>query len=280
MDMLCVAAESDPYGYVLVNGQEPTLIDLCRITGEVENVVAPALAELERNGVFSRDRSGRIFCRRMVRESKIKKISEKNGKLGGNPALLANGATYSDETIKSQGVNPDDNPTDNREDNRDDNGGVGPSGLRPESSKEKEKESSKKKKIDEQFHELWVLFPRRVAKGQALIAYRAARKKTDATTIAEAVKRFAAECADREERFIAHPASWLNGERWLDGISTSEARPALTAEQQAEIVWRRRIESFLQNGSWSGHYGFPPDDPHCYAPEHLLIEYGFREKPE
>ena len=42
------------------------------------------LQELELNGVFSRDRRGVIYCRRMVRAEK----SRSNGRLGGNPNLL------------------------------------------------------------------------------------------------------------------------------------------------------------------------------------------------
>ena len=45
------------------------------------------LAELELNGVFSRDRRGRIYSRRMVRDAKRSEEGRKHGRLGGNPSL-------------------------------------------------------------------------------------------------------------------------------------------------------------------------------------------------
>lgn len=105
MDLLCVAAEADPTGYVLVNGRTPTTTDLARLTGEPEAALQSALEELERNGVFSRDRNGRIYNRRMVRDIKRIANNRKNGKLGGNPNL-------SKQTEKSRSDNPSDNPSD------------------------------------------------------------------------------------------------------------------------------------------------------------------------
>ncbi|MEJ0094534.1 MAG: hypothetical protein WDN46_14195 [Methylocella sp.] len=45
------------------------------------------LLELERNGVFSRDRKGVIYSRRIVRDEKKSSLARKNGKNGGNPSL-------------------------------------------------------------------------------------------------------------------------------------------------------------------------------------------------
>lgn len=105
MDCLCIAAEADPTGYVLVNGRTPTTTDLARLTGEPEAAVQSALEELERNGVFSRDRNGRIYNRRLVRDARRIANNRKNGKLGGNPKLLA-------ENVNPVSVNPPDNPPD------------------------------------------------------------------------------------------------------------------------------------------------------------------------
>ena len=57
------------------------------MTGATEAEVSGLLAELERNGVFSRDRRGRIHSRRMVRDAKRSKEGRKHGRLGGNPSL-------------------------------------------------------------------------------------------------------------------------------------------------------------------------------------------------
>lgn len=89
MDMLCIAAESDPTGYVLVNGRTLTATDLARLTGAPEADVQSALAELDLNGVFSRDRNGRIYNRRMVRDARAFAEARKYGKEGGNPKLTS-----------------------------------------------------------------------------------------------------------------------------------------------------------------------------------------------
>lgn len=87
MEMLCLAAEADPIGYVIVGQRPATATDLARLTGASESEVESLLTELDRNGVFSRDRKGRVFCRRMVRDARMSAAAKKNGKMGGNPAL-------------------------------------------------------------------------------------------------------------------------------------------------------------------------------------------------
>lgn len=103
--MLCIAAEADPTGYVLVNGRTPTTTDLARMTGEPEAVIQSALEELDRNGVFSRDRKDRIYSRRIVRDEKTSEKNRKNGRGGGNPTLWA-------ESEKPRPLKPPDKPPD------------------------------------------------------------------------------------------------------------------------------------------------------------------------
>jgi hypothetical protein len=101
--MLCVAASHDPTGYVCVAGRSLGVTDLAILTGASETQVNALFAELERNGVFSRDRTGRIYSRRMVRDARVSAKNRKNGKLGGNPNL-------SNYRRKSAPVNPPVNP--------------------------------------------------------------------------------------------------------------------------------------------------------------------------
>jgi hypothetical protein len=101
MRMLCIAASHDPIGYVAVAGRALEATDIARMTGGSEGDVQTLLAELDRNGVCSRDRHGRIYSRRMVRDAKAAAMARKNGKLGGNPSLS-----------KHKGNQPWDNPPD------------------------------------------------------------------------------------------------------------------------------------------------------------------------
>ena len=69
MDMLCVAAQHEPVGYLCVNGESLEACDMARIAGVEEALATSLMAELARNGVYSRDRRGRLYSRRMVRDA-------------------------------------------------------------------------------------------------------------------------------------------------------------------------------------------------------------------
>ena len=90
MRMLCIAAQHDPIGYVAVAGLPLSVTDLARLTGASETEAEALLVDLERNGVFSRDRLGRIYSRRLIKDAKASAEAKKNGKLGGNPNLWNN----------------------------------------------------------------------------------------------------------------------------------------------------------------------------------------------
>lgn len=105
MRMLCVAAENDPTGYVAINGRPLGVTDIARLAGVTETEAAELLEDLSRNGVFSRDRNGCIYSRRMVRDEKRRKLNKKLGKMGGNPSLC-----------KDKGNPARVNPQDNRGD--------------------------------------------------------------------------------------------------------------------------------------------------------------------
>lgn len=87
IDMLCIAAQADPIGYLTVKKVPLTVKDIARMVGESEPETETLIAELERNGVFSRDRNGTIFSRRIVRDVKKARTAQNNGKLGGNPSI-------------------------------------------------------------------------------------------------------------------------------------------------------------------------------------------------
>lgn len=90
MDMLCIAGQHDPIGYVAVGGRGLDSTALARMTGGSESEVSALLAELEQNGVFSRDRHGRVYSRRMVADAKKQAAARDFGKEGGNPKLGVN----------------------------------------------------------------------------------------------------------------------------------------------------------------------------------------------
>jgi hypothetical protein len=105
--MLCIAAAHDPIGYVAVAGKGLDETSLARLTGCLESEVTSLVGELERNGVFSRDRHGRIYSRRMIADAKKAAIARKNGKNGGNPTLSGKRTiSASDKGEVKAGVKP------------------------------------------------------------------------------------------------------------------------------------------------------------------------------
>lgn len=87
MRILCICAKADPVGYLTVEGNALTHDDLSLLIGRPVSEIVPLMNELSTRGVSSRDASGRIYNRRMVRDCKKTAVAKKNGKLGGNPSL-------------------------------------------------------------------------------------------------------------------------------------------------------------------------------------------------
>lgn len=88
------------------------------------------------------------------------------------------------------------------------------------------------------FEDFWQAYPRKIGKGQARRAWRTAMAKVSVEVVMQALRtqRF-----DARERFVPHPATWLNGERWLDepGAGDPVLRAAGVAEQtpQPDPAW-------------------------------------------
>ena len=70
--------------------------------------------------------------------------------------------------------------------------------------------------INAQFDEFWAAYPRKKGKGQARKAFEKALEKTDLVTILAGVASYVANEDLSNPQFVAHPSTWLNGERWDD----------------------------------------------------------------
>jgi hypothetical protein len=73
----------------------------------------------------------------------------------------------------------------------------------------------------EAFSKFYEVYPRHVARQAALNAWSELSPDAELTaTIMTAVARYADQVNDTEQRFILHPASWLNQARWTDEPAT------------------------------------------------------------
>ncbi|MGW3166949.1 hypothetical protein ACWC9Q_29645 [Streptomyces sp. NPDC001142] len=90
---------------------------------------------------------------------------------------------------------------------------------------------------DPQFAEFWAAYPRKVAKGTARAAWAKALKRgADPAQVIAAATRSAAHhrTAQTETRYIPHPATWLNGERYDDEPEPAPAPPNTPTNRYAD----------------------------------------------
>lgn len=80
--------------------------------------------------------------------------------------------------------------------------------------------------VTEEFETFYSLYPRRVGKPRALIAYRQARKKVEAQVILAGLRRYAAWLGPKPDlTYVKHPSTWLNQECWADDLPTRRGSP-------------------------------------------------------
>lgn len=87
IECLCLMHEAEPYGYLTINGRALDAGHLAKLTGMAEARIGELMAELETAGVFSRNRQGTVYSRRMIRDARRLRAARANGRKGGNPNL-------------------------------------------------------------------------------------------------------------------------------------------------------------------------------------------------
>lgn len=199
IELMCVAHEAENYGVLAINGRPMTIQQIARSVGESVPAVTKLMGELEGAGVFSRDETGSVFSRRMVKDERLRDVRAAAGRLGGNPNLLK------------------------QMDNQDDK-----QNLTPSSSSSTSVDTPQVP--DDLFDRFWASYPRHTAK-------QAARKAWDRLKLAANDPRIPAiraglarakaskEWAKDGGEFIPHPATWLNGKRWEDEYTPANVIP-------------------------------------------------------
>ncbi|WP_052741707.1 cyclic nucleotide-binding domain-containing protein [Kiloniella litopenaei] len=101
LEMICIMHEAG--GYLEINGSNVTTSALASLSGSTPEEVTALLGELEEAGVFSRDRKGRLYSRRMLRDLKKSSVARSNGRKGGNPSLIT-GKTVTEKNSAGEGA--------------------------------------------------------------------------------------------------------------------------------------------------------------------------------
>jgi hypothetical protein len=284
MDMLCIAARHDPPGYVAINGNGLATDTLARMVGASVPEIEPLLAELERNGVFSRNRNGVIYSRRMVRETKAMKIAKENGKKGGNPNIRKT-------TVISEEVNPPVNPplnTHKPEAKKQERIPLTPKGDEVGLFEERAGPSKPKIDIDEKFEQFRQAYPTRDGANPRKPAYEKFKRLIDGGVDPDAIIRGAAAYRDQQIRlgkngtqYVKQAQFWLNQEGWRDDYGPASKHAPTAVPQQVHSLPDSQWSSYLQryaNGlPWPDSCGPPPGKPGCRAPPALIQKFGFNE---
>jgi biotin operon repressor len=115
-------------------------------------------------------------------------------------------------------------------------------------------EELSKKNLDtnNEFEIFWKIYPRKVAKRAAEVAFTKAAKHTPVAVILTGAGRYARD-PNRVDAYTAHPATWLNGHRWLDDAlplrekSVDEKKAEeLRLAKEKEALAREEMRKFLE----------------------------------
>ena len=192
---------------------------IARLTSGDSAEVERLLAELDQTGVFSKDNAGCVYSRRMVSDEHLRTVRAEAGSKGGTASQKQQRAP--DSILLEQ------KPKQTLEQKHKQSVGSGFWVLGSEITEGDSQEAT-----------IYQAYPRKVAKPQALKAIRTALKKISAEDLIRHVKAFAQKCARErtEPKFIPHPASWFNAERWTDAeLSEAQAAPQPTTTQTHDI---------------------------------------------
>lgn len=86
-DCLSLMIEAEPYGHLAIDGAAISEAQFATLTSTPPKIARGAFAELEQNGVWSRDEDGLIFSRRMIRDKAKLDQARETGRDGGNPDI-------------------------------------------------------------------------------------------------------------------------------------------------------------------------------------------------
>ena len=79
---------------------------------------------------------------------------------------------------------------------------------------------------DGAFEEFWNAYPRKIAKKEAWKKFaKAVKDGVDPNTIIAGAKTYAASVVGKEQKYVAHPTTWLNQGRWEDEAEEPAPKP-------------------------------------------------------
>lgn len=107
------------------------------------------------------------------------------------------------------------------------------------------------------FDDFWDIYPRKVCKKPAQLAWNAAIKRCDPLTIIAATRRYAETRKGQDPTYTCHAKTWLQQDRWTDYPAPETKAPAANIDDL--------------NASWIIKHGYAPWIPETWVRRAIAI---------
>ena len=201
-------------------------LDADRDFREAYGRVTGGLSTLSTNGLITRytvDGKPFLYITTWARHQRIEKPSRARF-----PAPTCENAVFAEGSPTTTGALPEPSGY-----------GAGEQGNRGTGEQSLSSTADAASKSDDGFAAFYAAYPKKVGKGQAVKAWRAAIKKASPDDIMAGLEPAVAKWALGDPQFIPNPATWLNGERWDDELDVAEVDEWAGLPTVEELVARR-----------------------------------------
>ena len=208
MDMLMLMHDANPRGFLVSCQADNVPMDareLARLTMGETAEVEILLQELQQRRVCSMTEDGIVYNRRMADREDLSAIRRDAGRKGAE-------ARWHEHKQKQSKPDGKHSKSDGKREWQNVVSGNGNGNGSGNGSESKQPKSN-----PEDFDRFWTAYPRKAGKGAARKAWLKLKPAPELVeTILAAVDAQRQGDAWKDPKYIPHPATWLNAERWLD----------------------------------------------------------------
>lgn len=208
-EMMLLMFESAERGKLVFGSGTPMPEDaVARSLGLDRQRYVQILRKLLDYGVASKDeKTGIIFCRRMVRDAELSKKRAECGKLGGNPNLLNQNSSK-------------------REAKSNQNGKQNPTPSSSSSISLKKEKNKKEKNLEDAAERIWQAYPKKDGKLEGIKAIlKRLHEGLSEDYLLARVKAYCVCCKGKDKSYVKNVQGWFNQARYLDASLDNPAPP-------------------------------------------------------
>ena len=208
-EMMLLMFESAERGKLVFGSGTPMPEDaVARSLGLDRQRYVQILRKLLDYGVASKDeKTGIIFCRRMVRDAELSKKRAECGKLGGNPDLLNQNSSK-------------------REAKSNQNGKQNPTPSSSSSISLKKEKIKKEKNLEDAAERIWQAYPKKDGKLEGIKAIlKRLHEGLSEDYLLARVKAYCVCCKGKDKSYVKNAQGWFNQARYLDASLDNPAPP-------------------------------------------------------